>query len=79
MQKLHAAPRFEPARAHLDPRVTGQRAMALLQRMVELVLTWQDRATQRSKLAQLDDRMLRDIGLNQSDAAIESSKAFWRP
>jgi uncharacterized protein YjiS (DUF1127 family) len=39
---------------------------------------WRRRAHDRAQLAQLDHRMLRDIGLTEADAEILSSKPFWR-
>jgi uncharacterized protein YjiS (DUF1127 family) len=36
-----------------------------------------DRARQRHKLGELDDRLLRDIGIARSQAREESSKPFW--
>jgi uncharacterized protein YjiS (DUF1127 family) len=39
---------------------------------------WCDRAAQRRRLAQLDDRMLRDIGVGRAEAYRESSKWFWQ-
>ena len=30
-------------------------------------------------VADLDERLLRDIGLTRIDAAVESSKHFWQP
>lgn len=44
----------------------------------DLVLAWQERATERAHLATLDDRLLRDIGLSRSDVERESSLPFWR-
>jgi len=40
--------------------------------------SWQRRRT-RVDLAQLDDRMLKDIGITRVEAAREASKAFWLP
>jgi uncharacterized protein YjiS (DUF1127 family) len=37
-----------------------------------------DRARQRHKLGELDDRLLRDIGIARSQAREESSKPFWQ-
>jgi uncharacterized protein YjiS (DUF1127 family) len=45
----------------------------------EALLTWQERARQRRALADLDDRMLDDIGLRRADVAQEAMKPFWRP
>ncbi|MEX0694875.1 MAG: DUF1127 domain-containing protein [Rhodospirillales bacterium] len=39
---------------------------------------WQRRAETRHHLAQLDERMLADIGLGRSEAEIEASKPFWQ-
>ncbi len=35
--------------------------------MFDPLLDWQDRAMQHHRLAQLDDRMLRDMGLTRAD------------
>ena len=47
-------------------------------RLLDLLLLWQGRATQRYHLAQLDDAMLKDIGLSRADADREAAKPFWR-
>lgn len=39
---------------------------------------WRMRRTSRRKLAQLDDHILRDIGLSRSQAERESQQRFWR-
>lgn len=44
----------------------------------ESLAAWQDRAAQRHHLSQLDERMLRDIGLSQADVRRELEKPFWR-
>jgi uncharacterized protein YjiS (DUF1127 family) len=46
--------------------------------VVELVGLWQARSAQRHRLAALDDRMLKDIGISRADAAQESGKWFWQ-
>jgi uncharacterized protein YjiS (DUF1127 family) len=40
---------------------------------------WQERARGRHLLLQLDDRMLRDVGLSRSDVDRECAKHFWQP
>ena len=40
--------------------------------------TWQERADQRRHLLELDERLLRDIGLSRYDALREAAKPFWR-
>jgi uncharacterized protein YjiS (DUF1127 family) len=44
----------------------------------EMIAVWQERRRQRSLLARLDDRMLRDIGLTYADVEGEVAKPFWR-
>ena len=36
-----------------------------------------ERSAQRRALARLDDRLLRDVGLNRTDVAAECGKWFW--
>jgi uncharacterized protein YjiS (DUF1127 family) len=43
------------------------------------VLTWAERGRQRRQLAELNDHMLRDIGLTRADAWAEVDKPFWLP
>ena len=46
---------------------------------VAVVLTvWSQRARTRKALAQLDDHILRDIGLDRRQAFTESRRMFWQ-
>jgi uncharacterized protein YjiS (DUF1127 family) len=47
-------------------------------RVVETVLEWQDRARMRQALLHLDERLLKDMGLNRIDVVRETEKPFWR-
>jgi len=47
-------------------------------RLIDRLLAWQDRATQRRQLAELDAALLADIGLSRASADHEAGKAFWR-
>jgi uncharacterized protein YjiS (DUF1127 family) len=40
---------------------------------------WYDRHLQRRDLAQIDDHLLRDLGLTRDDVRRECAKSFWRP
>jgi uncharacterized protein YjiS (DUF1127 family) len=51
---------------------------ALAVNAINTVLDWQDRARQRRHLGEMDDHLLRDIGLSRADLEYESSKPFWR-
>ena len=50
----------------------------LATRLIEVLLQWQDRASQRRRLGQLSERMLSDIGLDRADVRREIDKPFWR-
>ena len=51
---------------------------ALIVSVTDTVLDWQERARQRHRLGQMDDHLLRDIGLSRADLEHESAKPFWR-
>ena len=55
-----------------------QRLNAAILRAVDQVLLWQERARSRRDLAALDDRMLRDIGVDRATAEREAAEVFWR-
>jgi uncharacterized protein YjiS (DUF1127 family) len=64
------------------PAVALQRRPAVanmvLLRAVDAVLFWHERLKSRRMLASLDDRMLRDVGLDQATAQREADRPFWR-
>ena len=41
-------------------------------------LLWAERARQRRQLAELNEYMLRDIGLTRAEVAAEIRKSFWQ-
>ena len=43
-----------------------------------VIATWMERHEQRARLADMDGRMLRDMGLDKGDARQEAAKPFWR-
>ena len=63
------------------PSFTFGRAVTLLTGVVvvgiEHVMTRAELARSRRQLAQLDERLLRDIGLDRATARIEATKGFW--
>lgn len=60
-------------------RIGARSHAGRLRLLVETLLLWQERASQRQELARLDDRMLRDIGISRTEVACECAKPFWRP
>jgi uncharacterized protein YjiS (DUF1127 family) len=57
----------------------GELFAAFVWHTATAVVTWQARIRERQKLASLDDRMLRDIGLSRADVHAETRKPFWQP
>ena len=70
----------ELARAEA-PSFTLGRAFALLAGVVvvgiEHAMTRVEVARSRRQLAELDERLLRDIGLDRATARLEADKGFW--
>ena len=70
----------EIARAEASS-VTFGRAVALLAGAVVVgidnIMTRAELARSRRQLDQLDDRLLRDIGLDRATASFEATKSFW--
>ena len=50
----------------------------LLRRTLTLVRTWVNRSRDRTRLANLDPHLMRDIGLDCCSIAKETGKPFWR-
>lgn len=58
------------------PAVSATGAVA---RALDMLLAWQERATERRRLSELSDHELADIGLDRATAIGEADKPFWRP
>ena len=78
MSTLSSVREFARAEA---PSFSLGRAFALLAGAVvvgvEALLTRAELSRSRRQLAQLDERLLRDIGLDRGTARFEASKSFW--
>ena len=53
--------------------------MTWLRKTRDLFYSWRRRRDQRRAMAYLDDRELRDIGIDRLGAALEARKPFWKP
>ena len=73
--------RHEPAVAVASHPVVTPRASwsLILGLIVATVREWRRRRAERRELASLDERMLRDIGLDPVVVDYEVSQSFWRP
>ena len=60
----------------LVPRTQG--VSRFIDRIAGLVDAWTERRRSRADLAQLDARLLRDIGLTPSEASGEAAVPFWK-
>ncbi len=49
-----------------------------LHEIVHTMHVWQERARARRQLAELDDHLLRDIGVDRDSLRHEIDKPFWR-
>lgn len=50
----------------------------LLLGFADMLVGWMQRDRERQMLGEIDDRMLRDIGLDRGDVLAEAAKPFWR-
>jgi uncharacterized protein YjiS (DUF1127 family) len=56
----------------------GDKASWSLVRTIDNLLLWHERIKSRRVLASLDERMLRDIGMDHATARREAGTPFWR-
>ncbi len=51
----------------------------VLGRVFDTIGLWQGRAVMRAHLLEMDDRLVRDIGLDRVQIRREATKPFWKP
>jgi uncharacterized protein YjiS (DUF1127 family) len=74
---LHPLETLRPERASAAARLRTILGRTLV-RLVEQVIARDQRRRDRRLLAILDDRMLRDIGIDRATAESDSTTSFWR-
>jgi uncharacterized protein YjiS (DUF1127 family) len=76
-----ASVRYEPAAAVANRPLEAPRARwrLILDSIVATLREWRRRSVERSELARLDDRALRDIGVDRDAVEYEMRQSFWRP
>jgi uncharacterized protein YjiS (DUF1127 family) len=47
-------------------------------RALAVLLRWRERARQRRQLREMNDHLLRDIGITRAEAQAEAERPFWR-
>lgn len=70
--------RHELPQASFAPAGPIARPSDMVSRMLSTLNLWYQRARQRRQLGLLDDRQLRDIGLDRAEARVEAGKPFWQ-
>jgi uncharacterized protein YjiS (DUF1127 family) len=68
--------RHLPSRPYSAP--VQKRLWSILGRCARTLVLWSERWRQREALAELDDDLLRDIGVSRKDARREAQKGFWQ-
>lgn len=56
----------------------GQQIGITFSHLLDQLVTWQQRHSERRYLLTLDERMLKDMGLSQADIEQEAAKPFWQ-
>jgi uncharacterized protein YjiS (DUF1127 family) len=76
-----AAARHEPAAAipNCPAEVPYARWRLILGYIVAILREWRRRSVERRQLATLDERTLRDLGLDPGVVDYELRQSFWRP
>ena len=78
-ERQASAGRVSTAAPAAHPRVKAapQRA-PILERLLRTLILWHHRARSRAALRHLDDRLLRDVGLDRATVERIGSKRFWQ-
>ena len=74
--RASATAAVDPSRPVVAPRASWSLILGLI---VATLREWRRRRVGRHELASLDERTLRDIGLDPGVVDYEASRSFWRP
>ena len=66
-----------PGKRHLGGDL-GAALVGLVLRVLDVLVVWQERAEGRRHLAEMDARLLKDIGKTRGDIYAEIRKPFWQ-
>jgi uncharacterized protein YjiS (DUF1127 family) len=72
----HSTKRFDNRRLDIFVSNPAPR-LSLVQRVGFTFALWRQRVELRRRLAEMDSRSLRDLGISPAAAAYESGKPFW--
>lgn len=67
-----------PLYCSVPPLSARSPVKAVIRRLLETIDVWRRRMMERRRLALLDDRMLKDIGIDRHDVREELEKPFWK-
>lgn len=62
-----------------SPLATTAATERPLHRLLHRLVLWRQRVRQRRALGELNDHLLKDIGLSRADVWQEARKPFWEP
>ncbi len=66
-----------PAETRAWPESTANFLNTAAAKVWRTLLTWQRRANERTRLAEMGDRAYKDMGITRADAWRETRKPFW--
>jgi uncharacterized protein YjiS (DUF1127 family) len=69
---------WQPPRGFVGRREADGTLIRAALRIATTLREWRRRMRDRARLAELDERMLKDIGLTRADAEFLINKPFWR-
>jgi uncharacterized protein YjiS (DUF1127 family) len=71
---------YDTRAAHMLPRTetANPQTTNLMRSLLGMLATWSYRHAERRAMRQIDDHLLRDIGLNRVQVEAMAARPFWR-